>query len=55
VRNENLGIKGSYSWNGLSDKNEKAPIGIYIIYFETFGNNGKVEKHKTTCVLAGKL
>jgi hypothetical protein len=55
VRNENLATKGSYSWNGLTDQNEKAPIGIYIIYFETFSRNGKVQKHKLSCVLAGKL
>jgi hypothetical protein len=55
VRNENLATKGSYSWNGLTDQNEKAPIGIYIIYFETFSKNGKVQKHKLSCVLAGKL
>ena len=55
VRNENLATKGSYSWNGLTDQNEKAPIGIYVIYFETFNKNGDVQKHKFSCVLAGKL
>ncbi|HEY1038657.1 MAG TPA: lamin tail domain-containing protein, partial [Bacteroidia bacterium] len=55
VKNENLATKGSYSWNGITEQNEKAPIGIYIIYFETFSISGKVEKHKLTCVLAGKL
>jgi P pilus assembly chaperone PapD len=55
ARNENLASKGSYSWNGITEQNEKAPIGIYVIYFETFNKDGKVEKHKLSCVLAGKL
>lgn len=55
ARNENLATKGSYSWNGITEQNEKAPIGIYVIYFETFNKDGKVEKHKLSCVLAGKL
>ncbi|MDP2386505.1 MAG: lamin tail domain-containing protein [Bacteroidota bacterium] len=55
VKNENLAISGSYSWNGITEQNEKAPIGIYIIYFETFSTSGDVQKHKLTCVLAGKL
>jgi hypothetical protein len=55
VKNENLATSGSYSWNGINAQNEKAPMGIYIIYFETFSPSGKTEKHKLTCVLAGKL
>jgi hypothetical protein len=55
VKNENLATSGSYSWNGINAQNEKAPMGIYIIYFETFSPTGKTEKHKLTCVLAGKL
>jgi hypothetical protein len=55
VKNENLAARGSYSWNGINAQNEKAPMGIYIIYFETFSTSGKTEKHKLTCVLAGKL
>lgn len=55
ARNENLANKGSYSWNGITEQNEKAPIGIYVIYFETFSKEGKVEKHKLSCVLAGKI
>jgi hypothetical protein len=55
ARNENLATKGSYSWNGITEQNEKAPIGIYVIYFETFNKDGKVEKNKLSCVLAGKI
>jgi hypothetical protein len=55
LKSETLGSGGTVSWNGLNDVNEKAPIGIYVIYFETFEAAGKVHKYKRSCVLAGKL
>lgn len=55
VRNEQLSIEGVISWNGINDDNEKAPIGIYIVYVELFNLNGKTNKYKLTCTLAGKL
>ncbi|MFN6040010.1 MAG: hypothetical protein ACK452_16190, partial [Bacteroidota bacterium] len=55
LRNETLSQKGTISWNGLNNQNEKAPIGIYVVYFESFEANGKVHKFKMACVLAGKL
>jgi Lamin Tail Domain/CHU_C Type IX secretion signal domain len=55
VRNELLGINGTYSWDGLNDDREKARIGIYIVYFEVFDLAGKVKHYKKTCVVAGKL
>ena len=55
VKNENLGLKGTYSWNGINEKNEKAPLGIYVIYFEVFNFEGEVKKYKRVCVLGGKL
>lgn len=55
VKNETLGTKGTYSWNGITESNEKAPVGIYIILLETHAQNGKQSKHKLTCVLATKF
>ncbi|MFL5765062.1 MAG: lamin tail domain-containing protein [Bacteroidia bacterium] len=55
VRNELLGIKGTFSWDGIDDNREKARIGIYVIYFEVFDLNGNVKRYKKTCVLGGKL
>ncbi len=46
---------GIFTWDGVNEKGEKARIGIYIIYFETFNTKGKVMKFRKTCVLAGKL
>lgn len=51
IKNELLGTSGAFSWNGFTEDNEKAPIGIYIIYIEVFDLNGKVERYKKTVVL----
>lgn len=53
--NELLGTKGTFSWDGINENNEKAAIGIYIIYFEAFKLNGDTKKFKKTCVLGGQL
>ncbi len=55
VRNEQLATDGVISWNGINDDNEKASIGIYVIYIEAFNLSGKVNKYKLSCTLAGKL
>ncbi|MDF2436023.1 MAG: hypothetical protein K0Q95_399 [Bacteroidota bacterium] len=55
IRNELLGINGTFSWDGITDEKEKARIGIYIIFTEVFDVKGNVKHFKKTCVLAGKL
>ncbi|MEZ4800594.1 MAG: lamin tail domain-containing protein [Flavobacteriales bacterium] len=55
TKNEYLGVNGIISWNGTTEDNLLAPVGIYIIYFEVFGANGEVSKIKKTCVLAHPL
>jgi Lamin Tail Domain/Bacterial Ig-like domain/CHU_C Type IX secretion signal domain len=53
-RNTLAGIKGYYRWDGLGEKQQKLPVGIYIIYTEIFNLNGKTKKFKNTIVLARK-
>ncbi len=55
IRNELLGINGTFSWDGINDDREKCRIGIYIIYFEVFDLTGTVKHYKKTCVLGAKL
>ncbi len=55
IRNELLGIKGTFSWDGTTDDKDKARIGIYIIFVEVFDINGNVKHYKKTCVVAGKF
>lgn len=55
IKNEQLATDGVISWNGINDENEKAAIGIYVIYIEAYNLSGKVNKYKLSCTLAGKL
>jgi hypothetical protein len=51
-RNALCGIKGSFRWDGLGEKSQKLPVGIYIIYTEVFNLDGKKKQFKTPIVLA---
>ncbi|MGB0881520.1 MAG: lamin tail domain-containing protein, partial [Vicingaceae bacterium] len=53
VQNELLGVSGTFSWDGINERNEKARIGIYIIFVEAFSDDGDVKSFKKTAVLAG--
>lgn len=55
ARNEPAGAGNLFTWDGTSDKHEKAPIGIYIVHVEVFNFSGKVKQFKKTAVLGGKL
>lgn len=54
-KNATCGTTGSFKWDGLNDKSEKAPIGIYIIYTEIFNLQGKKKAFKNTVVVARKF
>ncbi len=51
-RNALCGIKGNFRWDGLGEKNQRLPVGIYIIYTEVFNLDGKKKQFKHTIVLA---
>ena len=53
-KNALSGIKGSYTWDGLGEKQQKLSQGIYIIYTEIFNTAGKRKQFKNTIVLARK-
>ncbi|MDP2424311.1 MAG: lamin tail domain-containing protein [Bacteroidales bacterium] len=55
VQGQLLGTTGTYSWNGITDNNEKAPIGYYLVLIETFDLKGNVKQYKKTTVLGGRL
>jgi hypothetical protein len=55
IKNVMLGTSGTFSWDGITDDNEKARIGIYVIYFEVFDLDGNVKHYKKSAVLASKL
>ncbi|MFZ1783992.1 MAG: lamin tail domain-containing protein [Ferruginibacter sp.] len=51
-RNALCGIKGYFRWDGLGEKFQKLPVGIYVIYTEVFNLEGKKKRFKSTIVLA---
>jgi flagellar hook assembly protein FlgD len=54
-RNALCGITGTYRWDGLGEKNQKLPVGIYIIYTEVFNLEGKIKHFKNPIVLARRI
>ncbi|TKC04735.1 hypothetical protein FA048_18805 [Pedobacter polaris] len=54
-RNTSIATAGNFSWDGLTDAGKKSRVGIYIVKFDAFALNGKMESFKETCVLAAKL
>ncbi|HVG15246.1 MAG TPA: hypothetical protein VM935_09800, partial [Chitinophagaceae bacterium] len=55
VKNNLMGIKGTWTWNGLDEKGHRLPIGPYIIITEIFNLQGKKKRFKSSVVLARKL
>ncbi len=55
ITNALLGTEGSFNWDGIGDNREKAPVGIYIVFFEAFDSKGNIRTFKKACVLAAKL
>jgi hypothetical protein len=52
VNNEMPGTQGVYSWDGTLDDRAAAQNGIYIIYMEVLGMDGKTRHFKKAGVLA---
>ncbi len=54
-RGELLSREGVITWDGTTDDNIKAPIGIYIVHLEVFDLKGNVKHFRRTAVLGGRL
>ena len=54
-RNALCGISGLYRWDGLGEKLQKLPVGIYIVLTEIFNLDGKKKVFKNTIVLARRF
>ena len=51
ANNETLASSGFISWDGEREEGGKANVGIYVILFEYFTPDGRVEKKKLSCAL----
>lgn len=55
AKNALLGLKGSFRWDGLNDKDSKVPVGIYIVYTQVFNLQGRKQQFKNTVVVAARF
>ena len=55
IKNELLNNEGTYNWDGITESGTKARLGIYILWFELFDENGSVSTKKIPFVVAGRL
>lgn len=55
VQSQTVSAEGIFSWNGIQDDNNKAPIGIYFVLFEAFNPLGEVKASKKSFALASKF
>ncbi len=51
-RNAICGTKGSFRWDGLGEKQQALPAGIYIVYASIFNLQGATKQYKMPVVLA---
>ena len=51
-RNALCGITGNFRWDGLGEKNQPLPTGIYVVFTEVFNTAGKKKQFKNTIVVA---
>lgn len=54
-RNVTLGTAGELTWDGADENGRKAPVGVYIIFVELTGLNGKTTRYRKACVLAARF
>jgi len=55
LENELLGLEGTFKWDGSTDNQDKARIGIYILWIEIFQPEGKKIVEKKTVVVGGEF
>ena len=54
-RAELLSVQGVITWDGVTNDNLKAPVGIYMIFIEAYSPSGNVKTFHKTAVLGARL
>ena len=55
VQNATLAQKGSFRWDGLTDKKVKVQVGSYVVFTEIFNLDGKRKSFKNVVVVGSKF
>jgi hypothetical protein len=51
LKNESVGMSAQFKWDGLDDKDQPLPEGIYILVTQVYNLKGKTKKFKNAIVL----
>ena len=54
-RNQSLATQGRIGWNGLSDANQRPPLGLYVAVIEIYHPTGTTKIYRLSFVLAARL
>lgn len=54
VKGELISQEGSFVWNGLDERGQRVPIGLYVMVAEVFNLDGMVKKYKQAVVVASR-
>ncbi|HYV92301.1 MAG TPA: lamin tail domain-containing protein [Chitinophagales bacterium] len=54
IRNALLSPSGTFTWDGITERGEKARMGSYIVFVEVFDLDGTVKRFKKVCVVAAR-
>jgi len=55
VRNETLATRGTWQWDGLTDRGQKAAVGYYILHIELFRpSSGQKQEFRKTVVVGAR-
>lgn len=54
IRNALLSQSGAFTWDGVTERGDKARVGSYIVFVEVFNLKGEVKRYKKVCVAATK-
>lgn len=55
AKNATLAQTASFRWDGLDDKSQKVPIGVYVVFTEVFNLNGKKKSFRNSVVVAHRF
>ena len=55
VKNDLLGLRGTWTWDGLGENRNKLPVGTYVLFTEIFNLQGKKKNFKEAIVLVRQL
>ncbi|MFC3198492.1 gliding motility-associated C-terminal domain-containing protein [Parapedobacter deserti] len=54
-RNQRMAVHGTITWDGLSDANQRLPVGVYIAVIEAYNETGIQRIYRKSFVLAARL